>query len=217
MWALTKCSSVTSWNAVKVKVFTRLICCDASEHSDSRNSGWRQRPLSWGRGKHPNHNTAPEGVGLTSILGKFSLSGLLSFLQRGLWSDFIPLRTTDTQRKHKIPINKALTFIFIFSANNYITFAAKFVQTNKVLIKLSNRDDQNAGSLLCVRLIPIPVTLRRWEGEYSRQLHRQLDRWRARLLPLVWRIIPYPLFVTRADKSWEKGLRGPLTHTHMHI
>lgn len=138
--------------------------------------GDTQRPLSWGHGKHPNHNTAPEGVGLTRNLGKFSLSGLLSFLQRGLWSDFIPVRTTDTQRKHKIHINKVLTFIFILSANNYITFAAKFVQTKlsrknsefcahqTFHLNCANRDYQNAGSLLCVRLISIPVTLRWWEG-----------------------------------------------------
>lgn len=38
-----------------------------------------QHPLSWGHGKHPDHNTAPQGVGLTRNLGKFSLSGLRSF------------------------------------------------------------------------------------------------------------------------------------------
>lgn len=114
-----------------------------------------QHTLSWGHGKHPNHNTVHQGGGLTRNFRRFSLSGLHSFSKQVLWSIFIPTRTTDTQRKYIIPIIKLSTQVFTVSANNYTLSAANFAQSNQTLYeKLWIFLSSNLPSVSCQQTLP---------------------------------------------------------------
>lgn len=115
-----------------------------------------------------NHNTAPRGVGLTSNLGKFSLSGLQSF-SKGSCGVFLfrPGLVTPKQNTVFPTINlklKCLSSAQIITPYLLRTFynVTKLIACSHQTCHLNraNRDYSDAGSLLCVHLISIPVTLR---------------------------------------------------------
>lgn len=139
MWAVSKWFSVTLWNAVKV-VFSQANPCSlvlflGRERSDSWNSGWPTTPTvmrTWQSPK-PQHSTPRRRP--DQELRKVFIIWVAVIFQRVLRSIFIPTGTTDTQGKHRIPINKLSTQVFIVSANNYTISAANFAQSGQTLQK----------------------------------------------------------------------------------
>lgn len=183
MWVVYKWFSVTLRNAVKV-VFSQANPCSllrfcARKHSDSWNSGWPAAPTvmrTWQVPK-PQHSTPRRSP--DQGLRKVFIIWLALIFQRVLWSIFILIGQLTPKENTEFPsINsqhKCLLAVQIITSYLLQTLHKRIKLCKKKKKKLSfipiqlcrlchvDGDYRDAGSLLCVRLISIPVTLR-WEG-----------------------------------------------------
>lgn len=191
-----------------------------------------QHPLSWGHGKHPNHNTEPQGVGLTRNLRKFSLSGLHSFSKGSCGPFLFQLGQLTAKENTEFPsINSQLRCLL---SEQIIT--PYLQQTLHSLTKLCAKKRRvllplNLPAMSCQQRLPrcrkfalCPFDF--YSGDTPargviQQTARQLDRWKARLLPLYEGLSPILGLWQELIRAWEErqqeAERASDTHMHTHI